>query len=146
MKYSTIRGIIIGIGIAMLGLSCAEQSSVPKSTVPQATVTRSGEIDSGAEFAGTIEKIDAEEGIIRVEHWPLSKTFRVPPECVIDVPASARTGLAQLKVGDPVVVTYSGEGDKLVANRIVRRGRAFAKEHEEQLERLDEMLNPSPNQ
>jgi len=33
-----------------------------------------------------------------------------------------------------------------VANRIVRQGKAFTEEHDEQLERLDDMLNPSPNQ
>ena len=76
----------------------------------------------------------------------LSKTFRVPAECVIDIQANASTGLAQLKVEDAVVVTYSEAGTELVANRIVRQGKAFTKERDEKLERLDEMLNPSPNQ
>ena len=71
---------------------------------------------------------------------------RARPECVIDIPANARTGLAQLKVEDAVVVTYSEDGKGLVANRIVRRGKAFTKERDEKMERLDEMLNPSPNQ
>ena len=33
---------------------------------------------SGAELSGTIGKIDVEKGLIWVEHWPLSKVFRVP--------------------------------------------------------------------
>jgi len=37
-------------------------------------------------------------------------------------------------------------GKELVASRIVRRGKAYSQEQQEKLERLDEMLNPSPNQ
>jgi len=139
--------VVVGLGVAVMALSCAEQSSVLKPATPEATVTGRGEIvPATTEFAGTIGKVDAEKGLIRVEHWPLSKTFRVPPECVIDIPTKAGGGLAQLKVEDAVVVTYSEAGTELVANRIVRQGKAFTKERDEKLERLNEMLNPSPNQ
>jgi hypothetical protein len=145
MKHPVVR-VVIGVCVAVMALSCAEQSSVRKPASPEATVTSSGEIESATEFAGTIGKIDAEKGLIWVEHWPLSKMFRVPPECVIDIPTNVKTGLAQLKVQDAVVVTYSETGNEFVANRIVRQGKAFTKERDEKLERLDEMLNPSPNQ
>jgi hypothetical protein len=139
--------VVVGVGVAVMALSCAEQSSVLKPTAAETTVNGNGEIVSATtEFDGTIGKIDAVNGSIRVEHWPLSRTFRVPPECVIDIQTNANTGLAQLKVEDAVVVTYSEVGKELVANRIVRHGKAFTKERDEKLERLDDMLNPSPNQ
>ncbi len=54
--------------------------------------------------------------------------------------------LAQLKVNDPVAVAYSEAGKDLVANRIVRRGKAYEQEQREKMERLNDMLYPSPNQ
>jgi len=51
-----------------------------------------------------------------------------------------------LKVGDPVSVAYQGTGNILEANRITLRSREYIREKEEQYERLQEMLLPSPNQ
>jgi len=139
--------VVIGLGVAALVLSCANQRSVLAPPTPGATVSGQGEIVAPTtEFAGTIATIDLEKGMIRVEHWPLSRTFRVPSECVIDILTNAPTGLAQLKVDDAVVVSYTDAGKELVANRIVRQGKAFTEERDEKLERLDDMLNPSPNQ
>jgi hypothetical protein len=113
----------------------------------EVTVTGEGEIEpANTEFAGTISRIDAENRSITVEHWPLSKTFRVPPECQIDVLTDANAALAQLRVEEAVVVTYSEVDKELVASRIVRKGKAYDQEEKEKMERLDEMLNPSPNQ
>lgn len=146
MRRSMVH-VVVGVGVAVMALSCAEPLSVRKPAAADAMVTGKGEIVSATtEFEGTIGKIDAVNGLIRVEHWPLSKTFRVPLECVIDIQANATAGLAQLKVEDAVVVTYSEVGKEFVANRIVRHGKAFTKERDEKLERLDDMLNPSPNQ
>ena len=98
------------------------------------------------DFEGTISRIDAEKGLVTVEHWPLSKTFQVPPSCLIDILTNENAVLTQLKVNDPVVVMYSEAGGNPVAKRIVRRGKAYEQERREKMERLDEMLNPSPNQ
>jgi len=146
MNYSVIR-VLVGLGAAVLSFSCAEQSSVLKPSPTAATVTEKGKIvPSNTEFEGTIGRIDVEAGLITVEHWPLSKTFRVTPDCQIDVLTNATAVLAELKVQDAVVVTYAEVGRDLVASRIVRRGKAHDREQEEKMERLDEMLNPSPNQ
>ena len=146
MKYSVIQ-ITIGLGVAILSFSCAEQTSVLKPTPTAATVTEKGKIvPSNTEFEGTIGRIDAEAGLITVQHWPLSKTFRVTPDCQIDILTNATAVLAQLKIGDAVAVTYAEVGKDLVASRIVRKGKAHDREQEEKMERLDEMLNPSPNQ
>ncbi len=137
----------IGICVGVLGVSCADRATARKPMTAGATVTEQGEIEpANAEFAGTIGKIDAEKGSITVEHWPLSKTFRVPPECQIDVLTDANAALTQLRIEEAVVVTYSEEGRELVASRIVRKGKAYDQEQKEKMERLDEMLNPSPNQ
>ena len=76
MKYPAIR-VAIGLGAAILSFSCAEQSSVLKPSPTAATVTEKGKIvPSDTEFEGTIGRIDAEAGLITVQHWPLSKTFK----------------------------------------------------------------------
>jgi Cu/Ag efflux protein CusF len=146
MKRSVIQ-IGIGLGVAILLLSCAEQSSVLKSTPTADTVTEKGKIvPANTEFEGTIGRIDPEAGFITVEHWPLSRTFKITPDCQIDMLTNASAVLAELKVGDAVDVTYAEVGKDLVASRIVRKGRAHDREEEQKRERLDEMLNPSPNQ
>ena len=103
-------------------------------------------VSAKTEFAGTVCKMDVVIGLITVEHWPLSRTFKVPPECQIDILTNANAVLAELKVGEAVVVTYSEAGKDLVASRIVRQGKEYEQERKEKMERLDEMLNPSPNQ
>ena len=137
----------IGVCVAVVVVSCADRATARRPMPAGATVTEDGEIESAnTEFTGTIGKIDAENGSITVEHWPLSKTFRVPPDCQIDVLTDANAALTQLRVEEAVVVTYSEVGKELVASRIVRKGKAYDQEQEEKMERLDEMLNPSPNQ
>jgi len=146
MRYSVIQ-VVIGLSATILLFSCAERSSVLKPSPTAGTVTEKGKIvPSNAEFEGTIGRIDAEAGLITVQHWPLSKTFRVTPDCQIDILTNASAVLAALKVQDAVVVTYAEVGTDLVASRILRKGKAHDREQEEKMERLDEMLNPSPNQ
>jgi hypothetical protein len=146
MKYSTIQ-TAIGLGIVILSFSCAEQSSILKPSPTAATVTEKGKIvPSNTEFEGTIGRIDAEAGLITVQHWPLSKTFKVTPDCQIDILTNASAALAELKIEDAVVVTYAEVGKDLVASRIVREGKAHDREQEDKMDRLNEMLNPSPNQ
>jgi Cu/Ag efflux protein CusF len=146
MKYPAIQ-VAIGLGTAVLAFSCAEQSSVLKPSPVAATVTEKGKIvPSDTEFEGTIGRIDAEAGLITVQHWPLSKTFKVTPDCQIDILTNANATLAELKVEDAVAVTYAEVGKDLVASRIVRAGKAHDREQEEKMERLNDMLNPSPNQ
>lgn len=146
MTRSMIQ-VVIGIGVVAVALSCAEHSSRLQPTAAEATVTEKGEIaTANTEFEGTIGKINADKGLVRVEHWPLSKTFKVPPDCQIDVLTNANAVLTQLKVGDAVRVSYSEVGQDLVADRIVRKGKAYDQERKEKMERLDKMLNPSPSQ
>jgi hypothetical protein len=146
MKRSMVQ-VVVGIGMAVMALSCAEQSSVTRPAGAEGTITGKGEVMASAtEFEGTIGRIDAKNGLITVEHWPLTKTFKVPSDCVIDVLTNVNAVLTELKVENAVVVTYSEAGKELVASRIVCKGKAYDQERREKVERLDEMLNPSPNQ
>jgi hypothetical protein len=146
VKHSAIQNAV-GLGVACLLFSCAERSSVLKPSPTAGTVTEHGEIvPANTEFEGTIGRIDPEGGFITVEHWPLSKTFKITAGCQIDILTNASAGLAQLKVGDAVAVTYAEVGKDFVASRVARKGRAYDREEEQKRERLDEMLNPSPNQ
>ncbi len=146
MKRSVIQ-IAVGLGVAVLAFSCTQQSSVLKSSAVAGTVTGHAEIAlANPEFEGTIGRIDPEAGFITVVHWPISRNFKVTASCQIDILTNANAALTELKVGDAVAVTYAEIGKDFVANRIARRGKAYDREEEQKRERLDEMLNPSPNQ
>jgi hypothetical protein len=146
MKRQTLC-VVIGIGLGAIAVSCADRSAATKPTDTEMTAAATGNPGPASlEFDGTIDKIDADNGSITVEHWPLSKKFRVPPECEIEVSTNANATLVQLKVNDPVIVAYSEVGTDLVANRIRRRGKAYDQEQREKMERLNDMLYPSPNQ
>jgi hypothetical protein len=128
-------------------VSCADRTAATKSADAGMSAATTGNPElASLEFDGTIGKIDADNGWITVEHWPLSKKFTVPPECEIDISTNVNATLVQLKVNDPVMVAYSEVGKDLVANRIVRRGKAYDQEQREKYERLNDMLYPSPNQ
>ena len=135
------------ICVAVVASSCAERTAMlgpgADEAVPQSADTAAA---PSADFEGTIGRLDTDNRTITVEHWPLSKTFHVPPDCEIEIPSNPNAILTHLKVGEPVLVTYSGAGTDLVADRIVRLGRAYDEERREEMERLDQMLNPSPNQ
>jgi len=130
-----------------MAASCAERTVTNRSAgAEMMPAGKTSPEPAELEFDGLIDKIDADGASITVQHWPLSKTFQVPPDCVVEVSANLNARLAQLKVNDPVSVIYSQVGKQLVASRIVRRGKAYTQEQQEKMERLDDMLNPSPNQ
>ncbi|HVM61147.1 MAG TPA: hypothetical protein VMV72_09805 [Verrucomicrobiae bacterium] len=140
-------GVAIGVWACVMAGSCVNQTM---GTGPGSggTVTLSDAAVENAylQFDGVIGKISADNGSITVEHWPLTKTFKVPADCEIDISTNANATVAQLRVNDPVSIAYSEVGKELVANRIVRRGRAYEREQREKMERLNDMLYPSPNQ
>jgi Cu/Ag efflux protein CusF len=144
MKRSILLGGFLVLAVVVLS-SCVERATRLQ-PVPVTAVDKGDPPATSIRFAGTIDKVDAASGLITVQHWPLSKTFQVPSHCEIDILTNANAVLTQLKVGDPVTVTYSEAGKGLVATRIVLQGKAQNQEQDEKLERLDKMLYPSPNQ
>jgi Cu/Ag efflux protein CusF len=143
MKRSILAGFLV---LAVVALSSCVERTARLQPIPTAAVERGDLPVKDSQFEGTIGKIDTDNGLLTVQHWPLSKTFKVPTECQIDILTNANAVLAQLKTGDAVAVTYSEAGKDLVAMRIVSQGKAQHQEQDEKLERLDKMLNPSPNQ
>lgn len=146
MRHQTVC-VVVGIGLCTIAMSCADRTGGTKPPDAGMTSAANGDLEPASlEFDGTIEKIDVGNGAIIVGRWPLSRKFRVPPECEIDVSTNASATLVQLKVNDPVIVAYSEVGKDLVANRIRRRGKAYDEEERGKFERLNDMLYPSPNQ
>jgi hypothetical protein len=133
------------IGIDALAVSCAEFTTAnkPSNTEINNDMTSTGPVNF--EFDGTIDSIDAVSGSITVGHWPLTRKFKVPTECEVEVSTKGGDTLVQLKVNDPVSVAYSEVGTDLIANRIRRRGRAYDQDQREKMERLYDMVSPSPN-
>ncbi|MGD1018308.1 MAG: hypothetical protein ABSA12_03205 [Verrucomicrobiia bacterium] len=146
MKQQAIC-VVVGIAVGAIAMSCAETTMVNKPADVGIMASENGNPEPASlEFDGTIEKIDADNGSITVQHWPLSKRFQVPPGCEIEGSPNGNAALVQLKVNDPVSIAYSEVGKDLVATRIRRRGRAYDQEQREKFERLNDMLYPSPNQ
>lgn len=138
--------VLLAIGLAVALVSCVEHTTTMVPIDAAFPGAKPSTEPVGLEFDGTIGRIDADNETITVDHWPLSKKFHVPSDCEIDISTNVNVTLAQLKVNDPVTVAYSEIGKELVATRIVRRGKAYNEEQQEKMERLDDMLNPSPNQ
>jgi hypothetical protein len=91
--------MVVGIGLGTIMVSCADRAPATKPIDAGMTAATNGNPEPGdLEFDGTIERIDADNGSITVQHWPLSKRFRVPPDCEIDISTNANVTLAQLKV------------------------------------------------
>jgi len=138
--------VAIGAWVCAMAVSCADRTAANGPTGALVTPGEASPESADLEFDGLIGRIDPDGGSITVEHGPLSKTFKVPPDCEVDISTNANARLAQLKINDPVAVIYSEVGKDLVASRIVRRGRAYEREQREKMERLNDMLYPSPNQ
>ncbi|HTS17524.1 MAG TPA: hypothetical protein VMP11_08120 [Verrucomicrobiae bacterium] len=144
----------VGVGMLVCAVAggCASRSAASGSAANG--VTSAGVVaprnappeNVGLEFDGVIGRIDVDKQLITVERWPLSRTFKVSPDCEVDISTNATATVAELRVNDPVRIAYAEVGKELVANRIVRRGKAYEQEQRGKMERLNDMLYPSPNQ
>ena len=68
-------------------------------------------------YSGKIEAVDVTASTITIQHKKETKTFAVAPDCKFSG-AGKKVTLADLKIGDRVKVTYTQEGDKLIAHHI----------------------------
>ena len=71
-----------------------------------------------AVLSGKIEAVDTAASTITIKHKKETKTFAVPSDCRFTGAGNKKVTLADLKVGDSVRVTYTQEGDKMVARHI----------------------------
>jgi hypothetical protein len=145
MKLRTIMAAA-EVSLASLAFSCAQQAPVRESrSRPESAQEISAALSAGS-FVGDIDKINKSTGMVTVQHWPVSKSFKVAQDCIIIIPDKADAKLDDLRIADPVVVSYADVGGLLVANRIERRSNEYLKERRDREQRLEDMINPDLNQ
>jgi Cu/Ag efflux protein CusF len=69
-------------------------------------------------LSGKIEAFDVKASTITIKHKKETKTFTVAPDCKFTGAGDKEITLAGLVIGDQVKVTYTQEGEKLVAHHI----------------------------
>ncbi|HUK83818.1 MAG TPA: hypothetical protein VLZ12_14440 [Verrucomicrobiae bacterium] len=137
---------VVVVCTAVFVLSCANQTPKVGSQPSSQTVKKAQQVDQSKTFAGSIDKIYKAAGIVTVVHWPLYKTFQIDRKCEIVIPGREQAALDDFHVNELVIVSYREVGHVLVATRFARRSEEYIQERQEQLQRLEQMLNPSPNE
>jgi hypothetical protein len=128
------------------GCATAQRSQATGNQVGSPPVQQVEKANRTLEFAGSVDRINEKAQSITIVHWPLYKTFQVGPKCEFFIPGRDTATLSDFHIEELVMVSYERIDDVLVATRIARRSEAYIREHQEQMERLEEMLNPSPNE
>ena len=70
------------------------------------------------QFTGTIESVDAKAGTVIVKKGQEGKTFKVGEKTKYSTSDKKEATIADLKVGDKVLVSYTEEGGALMARKI----------------------------
>jgi Cu/Ag efflux protein CusF len=70
-------------------------------------------------FTGVIDAIDAKAGTLTVKKKDESKTFSCAADAKFATATKKEAALADFKVGDKVTVSYSEEGTKLIAHKVM---------------------------
>jgi Cu/Ag efflux protein CusF len=136
----------ICLAASVVSCATAPHSQMTGNQAELPPVQKSAEANRTLAFAGSIDRIDQRVGSITIVHWPLYKTFQVGPKCEVAIPGRETAMLSDFHVDDLVMVSYERVDDVLIATKIARRSEAYIRERQEQMERLEEMLYPSPNQ
>ena len=97
--------------LATQSVRAADEKAAPPAA-PAAPV-----VPKGDTYTGKIQAVDVKASTITIDHKKDSKTFTVAPDCKF-TGAGKKVTLADLKIGDHVKVTYTQEGDKLLAHHV----------------------------
>jgi len=69
-------------------------------------------------MGGTIASVDPKERSLTIESLVINKTFKVADDAEIITPSKKKAGLKDLKVGEPVEVTYEQHEPICLAHRL----------------------------
>ena len=81
-------------------------------------VARAADAKKEKEAEGKIVSVDAKANTVTIKHKSASLTFTAAPDIEFGGTGNKKVTLADLKVGDKVVVHYTDEGGKLMAHKI----------------------------
>ena len=110
MSKTLVRyAVAVGLAAVALAVSQAVRAADEKAAATAAA--------KSATLTGKIEAVDTTAGTITLKHKKETKIFTVAPDCKF-AGAGKKVTLADLKVGDHVKVTYTQEGDKMVAHHV----------------------------
>lgn len=103
MKNLIRTAMIVGLAAAVLAVTPTTRAAEAKADQKRAQ--------------GQIEAVDVKANTVTLKHKKATLTFSVPAD-VEFAGAGKKIMLADLKIGDHVVIDYTNEGGKMIAHRI----------------------------
>jgi len=138
--------IPIMLGAVLLMISCqSPQPVVPAKTAPVPAVSSATGPVPGNTFSGTVLHVRPSAHLLTVRSTADQKDFVVGPKTEVFTETSRHGALSTLNVGDLVEVNYEQHDALATATRIVRTAVAAGQKPAPDVERLERMLNPDPN-
>ena len=146
MDKSRWSAVVVMLGIGWLLLSCAspKQTVVAKPTTPP-VAPAAGAPESDNAFSGTIVQINRSAHLLTVKSASGQQDFVVGRKTEVFTETSKHGALSTLNVGDLVDVFCERHDAVTTATRIVRTAVAAGRKPAPEVERLERMLNPDPN-
>jgi hypothetical protein len=96
-------------------------------------------------FAGAVVHVDMSAHLLTVKSATDQKAFVVKSKTKVITETSTHGALSTLNTGDLVEVEYEQQGAVTMATRVVRKAVAAGRKSAPEVERLEKMLNPDPN-
>ena len=133
-------------GMSFWAVSCqSPQPTGPARALAAPAAPGVTEPAPGNAFSGTVVRVDMKARLLTVRSRLGRKQFTVGPKTKVFTETSSQGRLSTLNVGDLVVVDYEQQGALATATRIVRKAVAAGERPAPEVERLEKMLNPDPN-
>ena len=113
MSKHLLRGVVIA-SLAMAALAFTVPARAEGTNTPPAKPEK----PKSHQFTGVIESVDAKAGTLALKQRDDVKTFKTTAKTKVSTEEKKEAELADLKVGDKVVVHYIKDGDDMIAQRI----------------------------
>jgi hypothetical protein len=137
--------VMAATGLLTLSCQSPRQETDPAKS-PSALVTPPApDPSSDSTFAGAVVHVDMAAHLLTVKSATDQKAFMVKSKTKVITETSAHGALSTLNTGDLVEVEYEQQGAAAMATRVVRKAVAAGRKPAPDVERLERMLNPDPN-
>ncbi len=109
-RYMAVAGLAVLVYVLPQVAQAVDNPAPAKPAVTAATKAMA--------FTGRIEAIDAKAGSVTVKHGDTTKVFELAKDCKFGEFATKVSGLADLKVGQHIQISYTEKDHKMIASEI----------------------------